>query len=312
MNHKERNGIIVATELDKITSIMSLTKILEDKKYKEFRDEIKRNFKKPKAKFGSSMLAPPLTNNYAGIGTAFDYLFRFYIEYNNPQTKTSDWVSQSGLEVIIERVKQLGHGIFYKYDQYKPKEFEVEAKKDFSIAIDRYKKYLVDGIFTKELISSSIFLAQLDVICRSGYINSEFGMCNPHDVEDLFKMVSIIESDRFISKETCYLNPTFGTASILVGGADADLIIGDLLVDIKSTITPVVTQKHFNQLIGYYLLSLIGGINNEKDSKPIKRVGIYFSRHGKLWSMPIKALGSEKEFEEFKNWFIKYMRESNK
>ena len=53
--------------------------------------------------------------------------------------------------------------------------------------------------------------------------------------------------DYTFKSEKCYLNPTFGDASNLVGGADADIILDDMLIDIKTTKAISFTQEHYNQ-----------------------------------------------------------------
>ena len=63
----------------------------------------------------------------------------------------------------------------------------------------------------------------------------------------------------------------------MVGGADADLIIDRILIDIKTTKSNSFTQDMYNQLLGYYALSTF-----RKDLDGITELGIYFSRYGVL------------------------------
>jgi len=54
-------------------------------------------------------LAPPLTTHYGLVGTAFDYLFRFYIKYLNPKAITHRCVAESSLKYIelrLEKIKE--------------------------------------------------------------------------------------------------------------------------------------------------------------------------------------------------------------
>lgn len=90
----------------------------------------------------------------------------------------------------------------------------------------------------------------------------------------------------------------------MVGGADADLILDDLLVDIKTTKDLSVRRTHLDQLLSYYILHTIGGVNDKPRVRPIKRVGIYFSRHGYMWSVPVDELASRKALADFKKWFV--------
>jgi hypothetical protein len=75
--------------------------------------------------------------------------------------------------------------------------------------------------------------------------------------------------------------PTFA-GSRLVGGADADLIAGTLLVDIKATVDPRRAKREdLQQLVGYTLLDL-------DDRYGLDEVGFFYARHGVLvlWQLP--------------------------
>ncbi|KUK14961.1 MAG: Uncharacterized protein XD53_1610, partial [Petrotoga mobilis] len=50
---------------------MSLTSFLKNK---DVKSAFERAFKKPQFDLQAELLAPPLTNNYSLVGTAFDYL----------------------------------------------------------------------------------------------------------------------------------------------------------------------------------------------------------------------------------------------
>lgn len=76
-------------------------------------------------------------------------------------------------------------------------------------------------------------------------------------------------------------NPTF-LGSVAVGGADGDLTIGDLLVDVKTReeITNPWLRDTLFQLLGYALLDL-------DDAHGIRRVGVMLPRqaHLQVWSL---------------------------
>ena len=102
-----------------------------------------------------------------------------------------------------------------------------------------------------------------------------------------------------------FLNQTSGRASELVGGADFDLVVDDALIEIKTTKDFEVRREYFDQLVGYYILFRIGGINGLPKSHSIKRLGIYFSRHGYLWLFKVSDVVREKSFSKFVAWFKK-------
>jgi len=85
------------------------------------------------------------------------------------------------------------------------------------------------------------------------------------------------------SREPLHLNPTFA-GSGLVGGADADLIAGHCLIDVKTTVDPKFARKRLlYQLLGYVLLDF-------DDSYAIDAVGIYLSRQSLLVRWQLAAL----------------------
>src|SRR5690606_2971587 len=130
---------------------------------------------------------------------------------------------------------------------------------------------------------------------------------NAEDINQLRAILSLVDKNNFTAKQKCYFNPTFGEGSMLVGGADADLIIDNTLIDIKATKHLKLERAHLNQVLGYYILSLIGGVNDNPNDRPIENIGLYFARHGELWILPVQKFGDKRKFEEFKDWFISYL-----
>jgi hypothetical protein len=66
-----------------------------------------------------------------------------------------------------------------------------------------------------------------------------------------------------------------------VGGADADLIISGLLIDIKATVAPSRLRKpEFYQLLGYAL-------PDYDDEYRIGALGFYLSQFGRLITWPV-------------------------
>ena len=76
------------------------------------------------------------------------------------------------------------------------------------------------------------------------------------------------------------------------------------LIDIKTTKYLSFTQDLYNQLIGYYILSKLGKINESEDI-PISRIGIYFSRHGILHTISTDDIENYSNFPKFVKWFEK-------
>lgn len=89
----------------------------------------------------------------------------------------------------------------------------------------------------------------------------------------------------------------------MVGGADADLVIDDTIIDIKTTKKLKLQTEAFHQILGYYVLHEISGIGEITPKLEIKKVAIYYSRYAYLHSLQLKDLINQKTFPEFIEWF---------
>jgi hypothetical protein len=291
---------------------MSLTSLLSSKNHQELRDKFKTEFLTPSLNLKAELKAPPLTNNYGIVGTAFDYLLRFYLEYHNKDTfiQKDFWVADGSFERLCFNLKSTREEVATGFRSDK----KIKTKDLLEIITNQYKEtkinynyYIDNGVITDELICNTIFLAKLDVLYRAGFIDENLDNYNHEDIKDIKSLISLVDNKKFQAKEKCYLNPTFGAGSSLVGGADADLIIDNTLIDIKVTKNLKLDRNHINQVLGYYLLSLIGGVNSNPNDRPIENIGIYFARHGELLTIPIVQFGNQQKFENFKEWFISYL-----
>jgi hypothetical protein len=270
---------------------MSLTSVIHTK---EMRELFKNEFTRPKGKLSAEIKASPLTKNYSMVGTAFDYLLRFGLKYHNPKSETKRWVAETAVELATEC------------------EGETCIKKmtaSLQFAKSSYARFLKTGTIGDEILKSSILLAQLDPYYRAGMVNEDIiGVVNELDIRDLRNMISLVDFDKFKSP-TILLNPTFNEGSSLVGGADADLVIGNQIVDIKTIKEIGVTSDMFNQIIGYYTLAYIGGIGSNKlDVSNITEVGFYFSRYGIKHMYSVSDVINPSTFPKFVDRFKSEVR----
>jgi len=277
---------------------MSLTSFLQNKDVKE---KFSQEFPGPKFNLKRQIVAQPMTKNYSLVGTAFDYLIRFYLKRINPKAITQEWVA----DLSIKGMKALGVARLRGSEVKINSALIKKAEKELSQTKALYSDYIKHGEMGDELMKSAIFLAQLDIYYRAGIIDENFGITNKEDIADLNNLISNIPTEAFKAKEICILNPTFGVASTLVGGADADLVIDNALIDIKTVKDLELKRSYFNELIGYYVLFRIGGIDNTPIKPQIKTLGIYYSRYGTLYSFPVNTVIDEAKLPSFIMWFKK-------
>lgn len=276
---------------------MSLKTFLDNK---DVRAKFSEEFSKPKFSVKKESLAPPITKHYSIVGTAFDYLMRFYIERLNPKAITREWVAESS----VERMRKLGFALNYQRQPVRIDDNILEkADEMLSQTKIAYSDYIKSGKMSNEVIKCTISLAQLDTYFRVSIIDENFGIVDEGDVSDLMKLISLVPQNSFKAKELCLLNPTFGEASELIGGADADLVIDNLLIDIKTTAKLEFKIEHFNELIGYYTLYKLGGIPDAPVKPNLENLGIYYSRYAELHTFPVVAVIQANKFPSFEKWF---------
>ena len=280
---------------------MSLTSFLRNK---DVRERFRQEFQKPRFSAKKDLLAPPLTKRYSLIGTAFDYLLRFYLKRLNPDAVTKRWVAELSIshplsplltDVVVDA--DTGAISFTETDLTREAQWIIEQAKGV------YSNYLASGEVSDEVIESTLLLAQLDPIFRAGFIDENIGTVHKEDVADLRNLISIVNPEVFRAQELCLLNPTFGEGSKLVGGADADLAIDDTIIDVKTTKKLELQRKYFDQLIGYYVLHEIAGVGELRPKPEITKVAIYFSRYAYLYVLDLHEIIDGRTFPDFIRWF---------
>ncbi len=297
---------------------MSLTSILSysNKEFKHFRNFLLEAFPTPKLDDLQIIKCEPLTTNYMIVGTAFDYLLRFYLEKKyGEKVFARNWVAETGLRYFDDRRNK-----FIEADGFDLDEMDRDELNDFfkrkteenenlnKIVNEKFQKCkeihncFVSSEFIEmdQVIEAALFLGRLDNVARGGirmkeYVNLE--QENKLNIQDLQQLLDSCNLMLFEPNEKLILNPTFGCGSRLVRGADADLIVDNILIEVKVTKYKKLTRPYFNQLIGYYLLYLIGGID-EHPNIEVKTLGIYFARHDYLWTIPVNEIGAEKDFKK--------------
>ncbi len=254
----------------------------------DVRDRFNQTFTKPKLTQTPPLLAPPLTKNYALVGRAFDYLLRFQIKALNPHAIERGWVAQNALHFLQT------NSMMRLYDQ---------AYLFFTEAREHYTDFLRTQTLTDNLIVSALRLAKLEGIYRSKKIDPNLDQILDEDIADLKALLAHVNVKEFTSPEAILLNPTFDLGSQVVGGADADLIMGDTLIDFKTVKEFSLERRDFNQLLGYYVLAKLAGIDNAPPGHEIKRLRIYFSRYAYLLTFNVSDVIEEETFPQFLDWF---------
>lgn len=288
---------------------MSLTEFV---KTKEIQDEMRKRLPFEPFKIKGEIKAAPQTDNHSLVGTAFDYLLRFFIEQNSKKNSshiiTKKWVAQSARDRMVISDMD-GLGMYTPTRNRMNISFHKMTKRVTRLvdnAKENHRTYLKNGKITDSLLKTCIHLAQIDPYLRRLVITGNMGSVEKKDVTDLRNLLSLATRKRFTAKKYACLNPTFGYGTRLVGSADADLIIDGMLVDIKTTKYPTFKREYYNQLVGYYILSLLGQVRMNRSnwkSATVSHIGVYFSRYGVLHTFPTKPLVEDSGFHNLVKMF---------
>jgi hypothetical protein len=269
------------------------------------------DFPRPRLPLKAELLVPAAEPNRALMGTAFDYLFRFYLMRAMPFAVSRQWVAESAFESISRL--PANSLVMAGYDfpaHYRP---ATQVRAQMLRIIARAKKllgpFVAGEALSDGLIKSAINLAHCDTYYRAGRLDQRFGKPSALQVNELRRMAELTDWAKFAARRTCLLNPTFGRGSQMVGGADADVLLDDLLIDMKTTATLKIRTEDWRQLIAYAALNLHFPIGDGERRREIRRVGFYFSRFGHLAAWPLKQLVDMDRFHAFAEWLRDYLTE---
>ncbi|WP_141591521.1 hypothetical protein [Myxococcus sp. AB056] len=277
---------------------MSLTKFLHDP---DFGPRLEHLLKFPRIPpFGPHPLVPSSSPNAPLIGAAFDYLLRFDLQRRFPLAVAREWVAETGLRKLSAR------------QQKKPTQF-LAAQKTLDTATRAihqarlaHADYLKHGDLSNDLLQAVLRLAQIDSLARSGIVPKWFGVVELHDMRELRHLMDAIPWSDLTPQWRCILNPTFGRASALVGGADADILFDDSLIEIKTTKNGAFSREYIKQLAGYYILQLIGGVDGTPAGDTIQYLGVYSARYGRIIRVPVREVVPSSSIQELTNLFQEF------
>lgn len=293
---------------------MSLTTLLDRPDVKKW---MRDRFLFKAVKTEKPLAARPLTDHYMLVGTAFDYIMRWRLERDNPDRVHSDkWIAERGLfrvgelcmmvgdderdnlilEPYIEEMLYTASGLLEQVTKYKPL-----YEKCRTLVHDTrrlHARYLKRRVEIGELLEPALNMAALDYVYRTGRVDAMFRFRpDPADAYDMECLHDIMSPD--LPNGSMYLNPEFGEWSSNVGGADADIVCGDTIIDIKTTKFGSFKREYYDQLVGYMLLNMLN------DGPDIEWLAVYFSRHGDTVRVPAPHVGAD-TLDGFRGLIMKY------
>lgn len=280
---------------------MSVRSLIADPEVRERLDAILPPISKP----APLLSVPPRTNRYGLVGTAFDYALRFELGRRNPHAVSRPWVAEGAVERLPVAAARVG------CSEKDIKLLKMQAAGIIEAAHRFLESHVGATVWDASLLAiHAVLLAKLDNVCRAYQLDPALTEADPDDVRDVVELLAIVPYELLSDPKVMLMNPTFGAFSSVVGGADADLISGDLLVDIKTTKAADLKPDVIRQLLVYLILAQRAHAADNEVFPVVRRVGIYFSRHGHLWQMPTEQIIEHPRYHETADWLIHFAEEN--
>lgn len=247
--------------------------------------------------------------NAALTGTAFDYLLRFELGRRAPHAVHGEWVAEVVPGIIYGPTDTPGVWVGRDFLADRPdvpydppavvgERVEAVCRSARAAVAEHARDADPSPARVRALAEWAVRLAKIDGVYRRGEFDPTFEVAPAALVDELVALLAVVPFDQLVHPERLVLNPDFGEVSPLVGGADADLVVGDMLVDIKTTKSAEVTGETLDQLFGYFLLARRAGLPE------IRRIGVYLSRYGHLRTGTTEYWTSRADFAEVEAWFF--------
>ncbi|PDZ74509.1 hypothetical protein [Bacillus pseudomycoides] len=244
-----------------------------------------------------------LENNHNAmiVGTAFDYIARLMIArivINNREDLFTELAAEKGLDVMKEF---LG----------KDNDISTRLENFYNKAIDLMMDFVAGGSNIQTIIKVSCFLANLECVFRNNKppMDIRKSLFSPpsEDISRELEALCKVFEEKFLVPEIVreeskvVYNPNFRLASLMVNGADGDIIIDGVLYDFKTGKSFAYWEEHAAQLIGYYLLNEISLTAEQFDYVStyfdIERVALYKARYGETEYFELKNIDVKKIVE---------------
>ncbi|PRT26780.1 hypothetical protein [Bacillus wiedmannii] len=260
-----------------------------------------------------AMLVPnALENPYNSmiLGTAFDYMARLMIARvvtNNRE----DFFTELAAEKGLDEFKRLNG---------EDDNISIRLENLYNQAVNLMRDFVEGGSDIQTIVRVSNFSANLEWVHRNHELPADIRKSLfSHPSEDIARELEVmckVFEEKFLIPEIVHkdsavvYNPEFGLASLMVDGADGDIIIDGVLYDFKTGKPLVYSWVNAAQLIGYYFLNEISLTAREwgyeSSSFNIEKVALYKARYGEIEYFDLKNTDAEKNAEITKELILHF------
>lgn len=241
------------------------------------------------------LLAPPSEARPSTIAAALSYLLRFELERRYPLARTHDWLAEDAPGLL----ESLAPELVARAEA---------AGEDAGQALAVFAQERAPGPESRAWMAAhALRLARLDAVVRSGYVDPRMDAADAADVADLLAMLDATPWASFVPHGAQLdLNPSFGRASVLVPGADADAIIDGRLYAFRTSKSDRIGADDVRPLVLRFLLSRLARADDASFPE-VREIGLLSARHGSVWSAPVKPMLEHAGFPAIESWMLRHM-----
>lgn len=219
---------------------------------------------------------------YSYLGYTFDYMCRFILQ------KIQYKYFKIKIEYKYDLVARIGYNnLVFNHEELIDK-YKINYREIVNYIYDNYVYNNEIKIYDyTRILPYAYNLSKLEEIYRKGNIDQfkitakfPMGKDTIWILQDLLNLFIENFDNKFKLRENYNIidyNPEFGDYSTYIGGADADVIINDTLIDFKTSRYLNYNNTGINnlkQLVGYYLLNYLN-----KGTR-INNLCLYYARYG--------------------------------
>jgi hypothetical protein len=265
---------------------MSLTSILESDRARAVLKGLIRN---PGSRPKPRVRVPRVAASPQRVGTAFDYALRFGLAARYP-VHIDHLVAETAL-ARLEGTPSLQEHVGL-------------ARRQRDEAAGILRALPRQTALGAKAADACYRLASLDAVWRARNTEQLYQSVSSEEIKELQALYGIVPWDQFQPEQRLILNPTFLIGSRLVGGADADILLDNVVLDVKTIKDQALSVGLVRQLVGYALLANQYGITGLDDRPSFARLGVYFSRAGVLHRFDLAEAIAPSDHDEVLSFLI--------
>ncbi len=229
------------------------------------------NFLIPTSRPRADLIVAPTIGtgvNFSLVGMAYDYWLRCELGRDDPNT----FMNFLGYRYCVEN---------YRHDPEVMAQLTLHTKTFLAV-------FEGGSVSREELFEACLFISVFETEYRGG-VAPLFFRAQSQDVQELSRIAGATNLSLFNCKEVVF-NPIFGMCGSKMSiGADGDIVLGDVLVELK-TAREIRLKANLRQLIGYWALNKLRAVSLE-----INRVGVYYPRFDFFAHYAISELMSSRQ-----------------